>query len=311
MDKATIKLQYDGKFVYSPHLEYIGGLVKEFVDYDIDLICYFELTWLVKENAGKETCGFFFGFFFKPRDKVKKPKENGNVFDIYCDHGAQTDGEVEIRYYNQTGRAENVDGNLTDVGHQVTKKPEECDSENELEEELEGDDWMGSNISFDDDKCDSNHEDRKCLDEFENDNDGEASIFEQDMYFNTSTPVDEIDFYVGLKFANHKELRHAVKSQAIAKGYVIEFVKSEEKRVLVTCKDKERCKWRLWATTMPTEDSFQIKTLQNEHTCIYKKITTLTLWTLHGCQRSMEKESEKIQNGDSRTYKMRYKKNMV
>lgn len=132
------------------------------------------------------------------------------------------------------------------------KTSEEYDSEKELEGGLEIDDWIGSNISFDDDKYDSNDEDRRCLDEFEDDSDGDASIFEQDMYFNSSIPVDEIEFYVGLQFANHKELRHVVKSQAIAKGYVIEFVKSEAKRVLVTCKDKERCKWRLWATTMPT-----------------------------------------------------------
>lgn len=110
-------------------------------------MCYFELMWLVNENAVKEVRGFF----FKPQDKemdtpflklsndddvmkmIKSGEENGNVFDIYCDHGVQTEKEFETRDYNRSGRTKNVEDNLTDVGeketwHQVNNKPEEGDN---------------------------------------------------------------------------------------------------------------------------------------------------------------------------------------
>ncbi|XP_074342088.1 uncharacterized protein LOC141679500 [Apium graveolens] len=126
-------------------------------------------------------------------------------------------------------------------------------------------------ICFDDDKYNSEDENRMCWDEIEELGEfGEITVSarERDIYYMSKTPGAQIEFCIGMKFADHKELRHAVKCQAIANGYSINFEKSEKNRVLAICKQKEMCKWRLWATSMKTEDSFQIKSLVNNHTCV-------------------------------------------
>lgn len=71
-----------------------------------------------------------------------------------------------------------------------------------------------------------------------------------------------------MKFVDRHELTHAIKSHSVANILVIKNPKSESTRVLAVYKYLDMCKWRLWATKMSGEENFQIKLLNNNHTCI-------------------------------------------
>nr|XP_017245786.1 PREDICTED: uncharacterized protein LOC108217466 [Daucus carota subsp. sativus] len=83
-----------------------------------------------------------------------------------------------------------------------------------------------------------------------------------------------------MKFANHLQLKHAIKCHAVANGLVIKYLKSESNRLLAVCGQPNTCRWRLWATQMSTEESFQIKTLRNKHTCVrdYNAKIVTSIW---------------------------------
>ncbi|KAK1392312.1 hypothetical protein POM88_011368 [Heracleum sosnowskyi] len=111
MDKIDIEIHFDGKFVNSPSLEYVGDGIKLLKNYDVDILSYFELVDLAKESAqNKKNIGFL---YFKPYDKdldisciklhndadVMNMLEYGsgevNKFIIYCEHNVEEINEVE------------------------------------------------------------------------------------------------------------------------------------------------------------------------------------------------------------------------
>ena len=73
---------------------------------------------------------------------------------------------------------------------------------------------------------------------------------------------------IGMKFAN-PVLKFSLSNYAVANGYDLYYEKNDKDRLLVKC-CKNRipsCPFRLWASWMKNERTFQIKSLQSEHTC--------------------------------------------
>ncbi|XP_023741187.1 uncharacterized protein LOC111889284 [Lactuca sativa] len=85
--------------------------------------------------------------------------------------------------------------------------------------------------------------------------------------------------HLGEKYANQTELRFYLTNYAVHNGYPIEVTKSSSTR---------RCNFKLWASWMNKEKSFQIKGLNNKHTCVrvYKHAT------LRQCYRAKKKAHE-------------------
>ena len=71
---------------------------------------------------------------------------------------------------------------------------------------------------------------------------------------------------MGMKFENPVQLKEMLCNYAVSNGYQLRFEKNDRKRLLVVC-CKGRCTFRLWATWMSTEHSFQIKSLIPTHQC--------------------------------------------
>lgn len=88
------------------------------------------------------------------------------------------------------------------------------------------------------------------------------------------TDFTDVELVTGMKFVDHRELRHIIQSISVAKGFVIKYLKSESIRVLAVRGYPDICSWRLYATKMSRKDSFQIKLLNNNHTCIRDYTTT-------------------------------------
>ncbi|KAL7608557.1 hypothetical protein Lser_V15G12744 [Lactuca serriola] len=86
------------------------------------------------------------------------------------------------------------------------------------------------------------------------------SIFNPDMQWKRQVPI------LGMKFESPKQLNNMFCNYDVANGYQLCFKKNDSKRLLVVC-CKGACPFRLWATWMRQEVSFQIKSLKIEHNC--------------------------------------------
>nr|KAJ0186902.1 hypothetical protein LSAT_V11C900463080 [Lactuca sativa] len=78
---------------------------------------------------------------------------------------------------------------------------------------------------------------------------------------------------LGMKFSNPLELKLCITNYAVKNGYDLWYEKSDHERLLVKCckgktnKQGKGCPFRLWATWMSSEKSFQIKSLNGMHNC--------------------------------------------
>ncbi|KAI3701118.1 hypothetical protein L2E82_45763 [Cichorium intybus] len=81
---------------------------------------------------------------------------------------------------------------------------------------------------------------------------------------------DKMKPMLGMRFSDPNELKHMLSNYAVANGYDLWFDKNDSNRLLVKCckKNKEpSCPFRLWASWMGKERSFQIKSLNDDHNC--------------------------------------------
>ncbi|KAH7514649.1 hypothetical protein FEM48_Zijuj11G0111800 [Ziziphus jujuba var. spinosa] len=80
-----------------------------------------------------------------------------------------------------------------------------------------------------------------------------------------STQGANLEMHVGMKFASHIEFKEYLVIYALSGGWNIIFTKNASWRVTTVC--KEGCPWRVHASDMQAQETFQIKTLQEEHIC--------------------------------------------
>ncbi|CAI9263650.1 unnamed protein product [Lactuca saligna] len=86
---------------------------------------------------------------------------------------------------------------------------------------------------------------------------------------NSEQQWDEMAPVLGMKFTNPTELKQCLTNYAVKHGYDLWYEKNDKNRLLVKCcKDKEpSCPFRLWASWMQEERTFQIKSLKSSHNC--------------------------------------------
>lgn len=110
MDTINLEIHFDGKFERSPHLKYIGDKIKICRNFDVDLLSYFELLDLVKEDAQNQEV---LGLYFKPYNTnldvsfIRLHNDNDvmnmmgfdcgedNKFEIYSEHKIEKVFEIE------------------------------------------------------------------------------------------------------------------------------------------------------------------------------------------------------------------------
>ncbi|XP_065629274.1 uncharacterized protein LOC136067409 [Quercus suber] len=83
--------------------------------------------------------------------------------------------------------------------------------------------------------------------------------------FNVQTDMRKPELKKGMKFPNSKVFREALREYAIKKPVDIKFKLNEKKKISVYCINE--CGWRCYASQLPEELTFQIKTFNPECTC--------------------------------------------
>ncbi|CAI9293205.1 unnamed protein product [Lactuca saligna] len=83
-------------------------------------------------------------------------------------------------------------------------------------------------------------------------------------------PWNQMKPVLGMRFSNPDELKNMLSNYAVVGGYDLWFEKNDSQRLLVKCCKKNKspnCPFRLWASWMSKERTFQIKSLVSEHNC--------------------------------------------
>ena len=66
-------------------------------------------------------------------------------------------------------------------------------------------------------------------------------------------------------FTTPKQFKEAITKYAVHGGWGIRFIKNDLQRVRVVC--QENCKFFVYLAKVPRERSYQLRTLNLEHTC--------------------------------------------
>lgn len=102
--------------------------------------------------------------------------------------------------------------------------------------------------------------------------------------FNPYTAGKDIKWRPGLIFASKKQLKNAVREYSIATGRPLRYRVDHMHRMHIVC--TEWCPFRLWVSYMEEYDGSQMKTVHDEHNCIYhyknKLVSTDYLADLYG-----------------------------
>ncbi|KAI5342953.1 hypothetical protein L3X38_010829 [Prunus dulcis] len=83
--------------------------------------------------------------------------------------------------------------------------------------------------------------------------------------FNIDTDMDNPQFDVAMKFPSKKVLKQAIQIYGVLGSYECKVVKNDKFRLSAKC--KEGCKWRLYASLMQGENTYQIKSYTPKHSC--------------------------------------------
>lgn len=79
---------------------------------------------------------------------------------------------------------------------------------------------------------------------------------------------DKQNLAVGQEFSNAQAFRDALVATAIAMKFELTFIRSDRARVTAKCA-AVGCSWRIHASKLPDVETFQVKTLKGEHSCVW------------------------------------------
>ncbi|KAH7856141.1 hypothetical protein Vadar_033196 [Vaccinium darrowii] len=88
---------------------------------------------------------------------------------------------------------------------------------------------------------------------------------EKHPVFNEQSDMGNPVFIRGMEFKTHSLFRDAVKEYAIKHGKQIKFLKSDREKVRAVC--KKGCPWEIYASYVPADALYRIKTYISQHTC--------------------------------------------
>ncbi|XP_020111463.1 uncharacterized protein LOC109726337 [Ananas comosus] len=90
----------------------------------------------------------------------------------------------------------------------------------------------------------------------------ETDSDEDELVYDNENPI--VDY--GVKYPDVNSFRSALHQFAVQNQFQFKIIKSDQSRVTARC-TTEGCGWRIHAARIRGEATFQIKTLQSEHTC--------------------------------------------
>ncbi|CAI9283211.1 unnamed protein product [Lactuca saligna] len=270
-----VDVHYDGMFSPIPHLIYYLNQKTSITDVDFGGINFKEFIHVLEDVTKGKCPVVYYCLGHKSMRDGLTPLKNDDDYRRFLDaaHGNEGKINVYIDHYNDS------------VLDWIEEEKEEKSVDSESSDE-DKDSVMSDALSVDHEPDEEVIPLTKSDDPFLNyisvvprddfideDDDSDNGTKEASIYpFHDSTQKwDTMQPILGMRFCNPQELKQLVSNYAVANGFNLWYEKNDKTRLLVRCcktsEGKAACPFRLWATWMSSEKSFQIKSLRNEHNC--------------------------------------------
>ncbi|CAI9297266.1 unnamed protein product [Lactuca saligna] len=268
-----VDVHYDGMFSPIPHLIYYLNQKTSITDVDFGGLNFKEFIHVLEDVTKGKCPVVYYCLGHKSMRDGLTPLKNDDDYRRFLDvaHGNEGKINVYIDHYNDS------------VLDWIEEEKEEKNVDSESSDE-DKDSVMSDALSVDHEpdeevipltKSDDpflNYISVVPRDEFvDEDDDSDNGTKEAPIYpYHDSTQKwDTMQPILGMRFCNPQELKQLVSNYAVANGFNLWYEKNDKTRLLVRCcktsEGKAACPFRLWATWMSSEKSFQIKSLRNEH----------------------------------------------
>ncbi|CAI9265896.1 unnamed protein product [Lactuca saligna] len=261
---AMVELNYQGVFNRNP-FSYTGGVKTIFNDVDFSSMTYSEFVTFCERFMHEEY----------------------GVISVYVDHiGVGVDGWHDDEDNDDDEHESCIDGENEDNIDELRNVAFEF-NEDVVHMNRTSNDPFLSKLCVDD-------EDANNIVDDDNGREVEVniqahSIFNELLHWKKQKPI------LGMRFKGPGQVKSMLCNYAVANGYQLCFEKNDRTRLLVRC-SKGACTFRLWASWMSDEESFQIKSLKADHNCARNfKFGSLVTYAWIGSHYTKEiVESQKI-----------------
>ncbi|CAI9264611.1 unnamed protein product [Lactuca saligna] len=297
---AMVELNYQGVFNRNP-FSYTSGVKTIFNDVEFSSMTYSEFVTFCERFMHEECKKFYYCepdmSFMEGLNPISDDVEySAFIFDAYG-----TNGVISV-YVDHIGVG--VDGWHDDEDNDDDEHESCIDGENE--DNI--DELRNVAFEFNEDVVHMNRTSndpflsKLCVDDedanniVDDDNGREVevniqahSIFNELLHWKKQKPI------LGMRFKGPGQVKSMLCNYAVANGYQLCFEKNDRTRLLVRC-SKGACTFRLWASWMSDEESFQIKSLKADHNCARNfKFGSLVTYAWIGSHYTKEiVESQKI-----------------
>ncbi|CAI9283210.1 unnamed protein product [Lactuca saligna] len=240
-----VDVHYDGMFSPIPHLIYYLNQKTSITDVDFGGINFKEFIHVLEDVTKGKCPVVYYCLGHKSMRDGLTPLKNDDDYRRFLDaaHGNEGKINVYIDHYNDS------------VLDWIEEEKEEKSVDSESSDE-DKDSVMSDALSVDHEPDEEIMEPKK------------PSIY---PFHDSTQKWDTMQPILGMRFCNPQELKQLVSNYAVANGFNLWYEKNDKTRLLVRCcktsEGKAACPFRLWATWMSSEKSFQIKSLRNEHNC--------------------------------------------
>ncbi|XP_051138696.1 uncharacterized protein LOC127256630 [Andrographis paniculata] len=195
---------------------------------------------------------------YRESQREKTHEENSNGEDQISDSGEWDNKDAEGKIHSDTS--------LTDEGAAEPGGGDIPMDEPHLADETEAiGEWnhrTGVNTTKNGWISDELSEEDRVLRSLADSNDTRGPAYEE---WDDEMEESDCDLKVGMKLVNRLKYRQALIDWAVWRGWDINLIKNEKKKVTTIC--KKGCDWRIHASSIMDGDTFQIKTLKGTHQC--------------------------------------------
>nr|KAJ0208052.1 hypothetical protein LSAT_V11C500289790 [Lactuca sativa] len=281
----SIDFHFNGMFAPSP-LVYLDPMRMPVRDVDFDGMDYREFVLWVSKLT-RQGCDNLYYYSTDERlvEGIRRIDNDADYFG-FIEDGYMDKNELRMNVYIDHQNEPILDWADKEMltGNEVSEVIEDDDTESQISDimecEHEPDEEVHTFDKTDGDEflnklcgkpiVNSNQEEvNDAADDEVSDEDDEVvfPVFDEKQEWDKMVPV------LGMKFSNPLELKLCLTNYAVKNGYDLWFEKNDHQKLLAKCckhkknKKNKSCPFRLWATWMKNERSFQIKSLIDRHDC--------------------------------------------
>ncbi|KAL2481761.1 Uncharacterized protein Adt_34727 [Abeliophyllum distichum] len=169
---------------------------------------------------------------------------------VEIEHGQNSDATEDETYFNDSDYSLGEDENLIFEQNVTSSIELDARKESTVANEINDSDSLENSPS---DELRSVH------------SDSEEEVV-QYLEFNAEKEMMDPELEVGKKFFSKEEFKVATKNFSINNRFEVRFLVNDANRVKVICKEN-KCPWRVWASVMAGESTWQIKSYEWNHIC--------------------------------------------